>query len=201
MSSFITLIPIYLDRLSPIEEFSLKQSLNFIKPENAKFICPSYLDKSYYLSTFSQISFETYDDFYFKSIKGYNKLLLNKDFYANYLNYEFILILQTDAILIKDFFNEWTNAGYDYVGAPWPNKFKLNLQWDGFAENNYQVESAVGNGGLSLRRVKSIISLIDEFPQTTQYFVNSTSSEDLFFSTAGLASHNFNLPNLTEAFR
>ena len=195
MSNFITLIPIYQDRLTPLEEFSLKQSLSFINPKNTKFICPSYLDKVYYISMFPQISFETYDDEYFQSIQGYNKLLLNKDFYSNYLNYEFILILQSDAILINDLLKEWINSEFDYIGAPWPNKFKLNLKWDLFAENNYQVEAAVGNGGLSLRRVRSIIRLINEFPQTTQYFLSSTSSEDLFYSTAGLASHNFKLPN------
>jgi len=191
----VFLIPIYKNKLIFLEEFSLKYSLNFINKFDIYFISPHNISVNYYNAMFPGINILKYSNLYFESIFGYNKLLLNVDFYKQYKEFEFILILQPDAILIKDDINKWLNSPIDYIGAPWPSKFKLNLIYDQFRLNNHYVECSVGNGGLSLRRVDKVISLFDEFSEALSFFIESNSSEDLFFSSYGLVSNFFNIPN------
>lgn len=195
MNSSITLIPIYKEKLSPIEEFSIEYSLNYLPTKRVIFICPERLNTQYYQEKFKISNFERYQNEFFESVPGYSRLLLTKDFYKQYSKNEFILILQTDAVLIKDNLNQWLNSKYDYIGAPWSEKFECMLKWDIHSTNNYQIKTSVGNGGLSLRRIKATIDLISEFPEAVDYFIKSKSSEDLFFSTCGMASDSFIIPN------
>jgi hypothetical protein len=195
MKKTIALIPIYKEKLSPIEEFSLQHSLQYLKNYEKAFIGPANKEKTYYREHFPEIRIYEYLDIYFESIEGYNTLLLNPDFYRQYNDFEFTLILQTDAILIKNDLEKWENSKFDYIGAPWPKKFELNLIWDKFKRNNHKIFASVGNGGFSIRRNKNIINLIEEFPETHHYFMTSKSSEDLFFSTVGAVSNNFIIPN------
>ena len=195
MKKAITIIPIYKKKLSPLEEYSLKYSLKFIDNKNSVFICPFDLDKAYYFKNFPEVLFHEYNNCFFESIRDYNRLMLSKDFYSNYLSFDYILILQTDAIILKNELDKWINLNYDYIGAPWPEKFKLLLSYDAFNKKNYMVEASVGNGGFSLRSVKGVIRLIDEFPEAIDFFKETGSSEDLFFATYGLGSKYFNTPN------
>lgn len=92
------------------------------------------------------------------TIKEYNKLLKNKNFYSN-IPTEVFLVFQTDSMICSDFKNKiYDFIDYDYVGAPW--------------ENNL-----VGNGGLSLRRKSKMLEIIDLCKTD-----NPNLNEDLFFS-------------------
>jgi len=85
---------------------------------------------------------------------------------------EHALIFQCDTLLLKggnvvDSFLE-----YDYVGAPWP---------DGgitAALNNRSVQMTVGNGGLSLRNVSTMLAIARMHP----YPRGSGLPEDVYFS-------------------
>ena len=59
----------------------------------------------------------------------------------------------------------------------------------------------VGNGGLSLRRIKKCLSLLEEFREIVQVFEQTGSSEDLFFSVMGALSGDFVIPNEMTASR
>jgi hypothetical protein len=72
----------------------------------------------------------------------YNKLLYSYDFW-NLFTGEKLLIYQDDSCIFKNNINDFIN--YDYIGAPWYTKFNLN--------------SNVGNGGLSIRTKKLCVKL------------------------------------------
>lgn len=100
------------------------------------------------------------------TINGYNQLLTQPSFYEHFQS-EYVLIFQTDSILIpygpftiEDF------LGYDYVGAPW--------KWE---------EKKGGNGGLSLRKVKTMIDVLTMYP----YIAGSGINEDVYI--CGLPIH------------
>jgi len=83
------------------------------------------------------------------SIPQYNILMTRPSFYQEFAEYDYMLVFQTDSLLmcyspysIEDF------LGYDYVGAPWKH----------FPEN------CGGNGGLSLRRIKAMITVLRNHP-------------------------------------
>ena len=63
------------------------------------------------------------------------------------------------------------------------------------------VRALVGNGGLSLRRIRKCQALLREFPQALEMFRRTGSSEDLYFAIMGLLSADFVLPNEREAAR
>ena len=87
---------------------------------------------------------------YFADRFAYNGLLLTKRFYRAFADYEYILVYQLDCLVFAGNLEEWCAKGWDYAGAPWfadpeePSK--------GFA--------GVGNGGLSLRRVRRALEVL-----------------------------------------
>lgn len=192
----ITLVPIYKEVLDGQEEFSLDYSLMKLEARDVRFIGPSQLDRQYYLARYPKIPFIEFSDEYFSSIQGYNRLLLNTEFYDRFMEFEFMLILQTDAIVLCDDLDRWCAQVFDYVGAPWPDGVELFVNLGRFSgENGRRVRAMVGNGGFSLRRISKCTSLLLEFPEAADYFIRSGSSEDLFFSLMGPLSEDFVLPN------
>lgn len=194
--SVVVLIPIYKDTLDGNEKFSLAHSLSVLKEREVRFIAPERLDGAFYKRHYPDIEIERFAPPSFESIPEYNRLLMSVDFYAKYRQFTFMLILQTDAIVLRDELDHWCALPFDYVGAPWPNVFELLLQTGRFEGNfSKHVRTHVGNGGLSLRRSKKCIQLLEEFPVEQSLFIASGSSEDLFFSVMGSVSCDFVLPN------
>ena len=117
-------------------------------------------------------------DHHFQDVAAYSRLLLSPSFYRLFARYEFILIHQTDAIVLRDELDYWCSCPIDYVGAPWRSPWSLaDLHLPlGFGRRFY-----VGNGGLSLRRVSAFRFLGAAFrPLARKWLAN----EDLFWSVA-----------------
>lgn len=202
MKNIVILVPIYKTSLDALERYSLDLSLSVLTGRDIMFIGSEQLDRRYYLEHYPAIPFVAYDAVYFASIAGYNRLLLNPAFYRQYHAYEFMLILQTDAFILKDELDFWCTQPFDYVGAPWPDGFELFVNAGQF-EGAYgkKVKVFVGNGGLSLRRSGKCCSLLLEFSAILDIFIRSGSSEDLFFSVMGSLSGDFIIPNEITASR
>lgn len=201
-ASCVVLTPVYRATLEPLEEFSLIYSLRHLSGRHVAFIAPESLDATYYEQAFPGVAILRYADEYFKSIQSYNRLLLNPDFYDSFLErgFDFTLVLQTDAILLRDELDHWCSQAFDYIGAPWPLGLDLTLNLDCFGGDlSKNVRLIVGNGGLSLRRNAACAALLQEFPQTLQMFLQSGSSEDIFFALAGSHSKHFVMPNERQA--
>jgi hypothetical protein len=64
-----------------------------------------------------------------------------------------MLIHQTDCYVFRDELLEWANKGFDYIGGIW---------FEGFIGDPYLGSKLwqAGNGGLSLRKMKSITTLL-----------------------------------------
>jgi len=71
--------------------------------------------------------------------QAYSNILTSHQFWLNFTS-EFVLILQTDSLLLRRIEDRFFE--YDYVGAP----------WTGIVLKNVPREFQVGNGGFSLRR-------------------------------------------------
>ena len=202
MKDIVVLVPVYKEDLDPLERFSLDYSLAALAGRDVRFIAPQRLDRSYYAEHYAGIPFQLFDSPYLESIPEYNRLLLSKEFYQRFSDHEFMLILQTDAIVLRDELDFWCGQPFDYVGASWPDGYELFVHV-GLFEGDYgkRVKVGVGNGGLSLRRVRQCIALLEEFEVAVNVFDRSGSSEDLFFSVMGSLSGNFVVPNEITASR
>jgi hypothetical protein len=197
MSSVAVIVPIYQAQPSALESFSLRHSLAQLQPGRPVFfIGPDSLDTSWYAAQFPGATFRRFDDASFATVQGYSRLLMSPAFYQAFDAFEFMLILQTDAILLRDELDLWCSRSYDYVGAPWPDAFELFVNIGKFdGSRGRTVKAHVGNGGLSLRRVRKCIALLQEFPEAVTVFQQTGSSEDLFFGVMGTLSLDFVLPN------
>ena len=192
----ITIIPIYKPCIDALEMLSLDISVAALVDREICFIYPQGLDLTFYTSRYPQVNSIVFDAEYFYSVQGYNRLLLSYYFYSKFINYQFLLVLQTDAIILRDECDYWCAQPFDYIGAPWPDGYELFVNAGRFeGEYGKAVKVFVGNGGLSLRRIDKCLALLDEFKDILAVFERTGSSEDLFFSVMGALSNDFIIPN------
>lgn len=153
-SQNIIVIPVYQSAMSCDEMQSLKQCLTILAQYDIALVCPKSMDTSQYDAVFTQYGVHPiitrFDDEYFTSLNSYSQLCLSADFYKRFEKYNYMLIYQLDCWVFYDTLQYWCDMGYDYVGAPWAPK--LLAQW-GLEKH------PVGNGGLSLRKIDTMIKL------------------------------------------
>ncbi len=197
------IIPFYRSTLSDYDKIALEQCARVLSGYPLIAVKPHHLT----LPSISQISFFTeiagFDDAYFTSVAGYNRLMLSTEFYQRFLNYEYILIYQLDAFVFKDDLAYWCNQDIDYAGAPWiqaaapKNKMKaMELQVKSYLYTRFNVHrkgvpsdkqfiNKVGNGGFSLRRVKKFYDIATTQQACIREYLTHTSfhyNEDAFWS-------------------
>jgi hypothetical protein len=195
------LIPIYKPSLDADETFSVDRTFKVLSNYPITFFGPHGLNLEFYTAKYPSAKYKFFEKKYFDSVQGYSRLLLQDYFYAAFAEREFMLIVQPDVYLFKDDLALWLNEPYDYVAAPWPNGITLNIKFGKFliGTEGRSFTVYVGNGGLSLRRIKTSRALIKEHDDIASWFIQSGSNEDLFFSFMGSLSLDFNMPNQIKA--
>lgn len=189
-------IPAYKTSFSEDEKKCILKYVSVFKDRDIYFVLPKSLDRSWYEDVFPMIKYKPFDDKFFKGIKGYNKLMLSISFYEAFLDYDYILLAQPDAVTFSenDELDEFMEKGYDYYGAPWiPGrriwewvKVRRDIKSKGKIicckkeENKIQM----GNGGFSLRNVSKTIALIKEHSWRKIYWFYKR-NEDIFFGVFG----------------
>jgi len=192
----VVLIPIYKNQLDEDELFSVKTSLSNLQGHDIYWVAPEGIDLSFYNRNFGVIQPQYFNADYFKNIAGYNKLLTSKFFYETFIAYEFCLICQPDAIVLKPELHDWLEKPYDYIGAPWPSGYSLKIQTNKIPiPEGITCTAFVGNGGLSLRRNQACIDLINEFDDVAEIWGLQGHAEDLFFAFTHTLSRKFSVPN------
>jgi hypothetical protein len=144
--NFIIVTPLYRPLFDRDEQQALIHLLHYLPDVPKAFICPHRLD-------FSSKWFdrEPFPDDYFTSVAGYNRLMLSPTFYDRFAAYDYILIVQLDALVLSSDIEPFLQWNVDYMGAPW---FKDKTSPEkGFL--------GAGNGGLSLRRVAACQQALD----------------------------------------
>lgn len=150
--SIVIVIPVY---KNPDEDelISLRRCCQVLSRYEMSLVCPNGFDTSVYHAPWDEYGLVLKEDWFdarfFKNIAGYNRLLLSEEFYARFAEYDYMLIYQPDAYVFEDRLEEWCNKEYDYVGAPIFGSF-TDMEF-------HRNKGRVGNGGLSLRKIKAYI--------------------------------------------
>lgn len=153
-------IPIYKLELSEYELHSLRQFVRIFSKRDIFVLAPDRLRGSL-IDTLGQqgpslcgIQHTWFSDEYFCNVRSYNRLMLDPAFYQKFIDYEYILIAQTDAYVFDDQLDEFAAYEYDYYGAPW---------FEGYdrAGATSTMLSYCGNGGFSMRKVKSFLQVLE----------------------------------------
>jgi len=167
----VVVIPIYKEGLTESEIISLKRVIKVLSNRDFSIVCPENLAVTNYLNYFVQagvkVLVQRFDDNYFNSIEGYNRLMLSVEFYSRFTLWTYLIIYQLDSFIFKDDLEKWIEADYDYIGAPWPNHERALNFYKSLIYSRYKLIGLlkktidfnkgervfVGNGGLSFRKV------------------------------------------------
>ncbi len=197
--------PIHKSQLDGLELRRLQISIRLNSDLPHYFVIPSTLERSTLSKEFPHSIFVELDPSNFESIQSYNRLLLNIGFYKLFDGFEFIQILQVDSFLQRAI-TPILSLDYDYIGAPWRKPFRVSLDKKSLHPNNNRhffksrIKVQVGNGGLSLRKVQSMITLIN-YAQKQTYSASILSgihNEDLIISYLAIKK-NLRIPDIEMA--
>ncbi len=199
MKKVAIIIPTYKEVLTNDELYSLKRCRTILKDFPIIFVAPNHLSLDNYVKNEIVIKF---DDKYFESIQGYNQFMMSNIFYEQFLGYEFILIYQLDAVVLKNELDFWCEKNYDYIGASWvyepePTFLKtLKKEWrifkflwkykgkkvaeSGLDMNNFAFKH-VGNGGFSLRKTQKMLEITQKYENWISEILKTDIPEDIFW--------------------
>lgn len=160
-------IPVYKHELSAAEKISIDRVVEVLNCRNLFLIGPARLE-SHLAALCTQyrqrLRYKTFNDAFFSGIKGYNALMRSKDFYRSFSDHGYLLVAQTDALVISDRLDFWCERDFSYVGAPW---------FVGGSEPRLPPEFlGVGNGGFSLRKVSDFLRVLNT-PRRIPNFLKS----------------------------
>src|SRR5260370_19902360 len=155
-------IPIYKPQMTAHEEISFDRCLKVLGHYPIILIAPAGWDLTNYLLAAPNAELRRFAASHFDSVQTYSRLLLNKSFYDRFVDYRYILLYQLDAFVLSDQLREWCGRGFDYIGAPWidfPGMQQLASE-TGPIRHKFPrwakgLNTTVGNGGFSLRRVRT----------------------------------------------
>ena len=178
------------------ESLVIKNIMKMYNESMLYIVCPEQLKLP---KTIVHLKTERFEDFYFEGIKGYNQLLLSKKFYKRFSTFDYILIHQLDAFLFKEQLEFWCDQNYDYIGAPWlrDDRFLAKLLRSEKVRNRNIVFNKVGNGGLSLRKVKTFNRFIAEQGEIINNYKHDElyGIEDVFWSIIAPQFQKIEIPN------
>jgi hypothetical protein len=196
------IIPIYKNRLDNDESLSLQQGCKILSRYPIVIVKPESLDIGNIIREYPSLETESFEDYFFRNMDSYNKLMVSPMFYERFLDCEYILIYQLDAYVFRDELEDWCRKAYDYIGAPWITRgefwkklgrlfrklmgLKVKRRYDDCMYN-------VGNGGFSLRRTH----LFYEIARTTKN-VTDPVPEDIFWSRI-MRNGKYRIPDYKEA--
>jgi hypothetical protein len=131
--------------LTADEQISLRHLLRHLGHHDRYLVRPQSVPIE--LPDFGQ---RVFGDEYFGSARAHKQLMLSRNFYESFADYEYVLVYHLDAAVFSDQLLYWCEQGYDFIGAPWLKCWERPEE--GF--------SRVGNGGFSLRRVPGMLRLL-----------------------------------------
>jgi hypothetical protein len=157
-------IPIHQEIPSELEQISLTQTLNVLNKYPITFQAKDNLNIRWYEDFCEGKAEVSFERFKWKGFLQYTHLMISPEFYARFLQYDYILICHLDAFVFRDELQKWCESGYDYIGSVIYNK-----GWSELAPNRtskvlgLRKPEYFANGGFALKKVESFHNLTSTF--------------------------------------
>lgn len=161
------------------------------------FAVPEGLEVKTISHQFPRWSVRRFPSWAFESVRSYSLWLTQPEFYEAFDRYEFMTICQTDAVLVRPLSGQ-SFSDVDYVGAPWiPPVRALVLGRRVYVHSRFEDtmaftparwlgrRMAVGNGGLSARRVDTMVKVTRWASRRFSPAMRSQTLEDAFLCAVG----------------
>lgn len=153
MNKSTIIIPVYYEKPTRLDIFSLESlnNLQDFKDFDVCIIYPEGLGIAQWKPCINHdIILRPFDKDNFLSTLSYSKMLETYEFWNTFNEYDYALIYQTDGYCVGGNLKDWIDKGYDYTGGP---IIATDARWFNIP--------AVGNGGVSLRKVSTMIEVTD----------------------------------------
>ncbi|WP_404789162.1 DUF5672 family protein [Altericista sp. CCNU0014] len=184
-------IPTHKLEMNHDEEISFLQCLKVLHKYPIFMVKPSRIDVSSLEAKYSGLQFESFEDEYFETVTAYNLLMLSQEFYQRFSKYKYILIYELDAFVFEDNLEYWCNLNYDYIGAPWPCDYPIQMpNISRIIDLARRINSffgkeklSVGNSGFCLRKTKSHLLALKIFSKQARSWNRWNINNDLFWAS------------------
>lgn len=196
------LIPAYKTGMSRFERISFERCRDILSAHPRLLVCPESLDIADYKLCDPYIEPIRFPDCFFKSLMAYSRLCCLPEFYAPFLDYEFILIYQLDCYVFEDQLLYWCGRNFDYIGAPWPKYEHMTESKKMIAKIPFLklLLRKAGQGGFSLRKTETLYRAAHRLARLD--FLTKRFPEDVLWTTfAGRLYRPFRLAGFNEALR
>lgn len=219
------LVPVYRMPLAPADLLVLQQVRRVLGAHPRILVAPEGLELGTLPRAFG-MQVERFAAHHFDGIRAYNGLMLDPAFYQRFSRFTWVLVHQLDAWVFRDELAHWCARPYDYLGAPWTFKdprayrggsmsylyrrlmswcARRGLQSGGEARHRRAIREQVGNGGLSLRRVRAFLEVLNDPPSWIERYRScdhTYAHEDVFWGVAVNQSRlRIRTPGWSEALR
>jgi Protein of unknown function (DUF5672) len=191
----IIIIPVHNEIMNSNELVSFQQCIKIMHKRVIKIIAPKGLNITHYINLCPEncnIEVIFFPLKFFYSPRKHGQLLLTKKFYQYFSGHSYLLIHHLDAYIFKDELDFWCSKNLDYIGAPWFQTY------DNVLSNDFV---GVGNGGFSLRKVSTILTLLHNWKRhltlkkiIRSRYISTASKVKLLFSYALAAISNYQIP-------
>jgi hypothetical protein len=197
-------VPFHKSTLTANEAFALSQIVKTLKSYPLLFALPAGIDPSFVKDSGGQTIY--FPVTHFQSILNYDRLFCSLEFYETFSSYSHILVAQLDSIVFSDQLAYWCQQPYDFIGAPWVfNLAREHPYARGFMSPWHRSQKflrlrsifgrdyQVGNGGFSLRKVRTFIRVLTDYREEVTRFrlwaeklwqqgYKTATNEDFFWS-------------------
>ena len=148
-------------------------------------LVPEGLDLTELAAQLPRWTFRSSPDANLASVRSYSTWLLQKNFYEQFTNFDFIIIAQLDSVLLAEPPEE--AFAYDYLGAPWDPPWRVivaagQMRIVRFLGRAWGKKLVVGNGGLSIRRIEAFRTAADDLATIANPRVLRSANEDAVWS-------------------
>ena len=151
----VILIIVHKSQPSKFELSSLAQCYKILGNHPIKLIAPIGLDMSSYKQVNENIEVDFINPRWQSNYAMFNRLKILPYIYKRYSAFDYILFYELDAWVFRDELDYWCDQGFDYIGAPWFEGWQSAKDTAPFI--------GIGNGGFSLRKVKSHLKALNTF--------------------------------------
>lgn len=187
----VIIIPIYIEDFNFDTYMSINNTYTLYKDiYDIYFICSKTLNISKYKLYFPIAKYKFFDSKFFVSQPAYSYLMLNYLFYKEFLNYEYMLIVQTDAYIFNNYNLEYfINKNYVLLGAlvGWGNDIFTNNLMYGYENNltlkeykqKFNNNTLFFGGGLTLRKIDVLYHILKNFYST---LTNKMNNDEFYYN-------------------
>ncbi len=197
-SSAAVVIPVHKQILSAYEKMALEQCFRIFVNYPVILVAPENLNLVNYYNIGKFNKTVTFANSNFSNKRKYDHMMLSSFFYKSFFDYKYILIYQLDSFVFSDQLPYWCEKGYSYIGGPWkePRTYYLGKHIPLLPKKAFKIQLQVGNGGLSLRKVKDCyrVSWLYE-----KIFCFKPLDEDVLWAAAGRFIPGFKIPTVESA--